>query len=145
MVAKKKETIVKSESEVKEKKKRNIKSNKRRGSDYERQIAKELREFGYDMVTSRSESKAMDDMKIDLIDKSNTFPAYCQIKRTIKYPNFIEIEKSCPLKDKEMILFWNVQRATDSTFRSDGELVIMNKKFFYELLNAYKHYKLITE
>jgi len=107
MAGKKKEKQIKTtNSEVKEKKKRNIKANKRRGSDYERQIAKELRELGYtNIVTSRSESKAMDDAKVDLIDKSNLMPCYIQLKRTIKYPNFIEIEKACPLKDKPMCLF----------------------------------------
>lgn len=127
-------------SEVKEKKKRNLKNNKRRGSDYERQIAKELREIGFEgVVTSRSESKAMDDMKIDLIDKENKLPFYSQIKRCIKYPNYIEIRKQCPLKDKEFVLFWNIQKATDSTFRSDGEVVILDKNFFYKLIKNHKY------
>lgn len=92
--------------EVQEKKKRNIKANKRRGSDYERQIAKELRELGYSgVVTSRSESKKMDDMKIDLLDTKNILPCHIQTKRTIKYPNYIEISKSCLLKDKPFVLF----------------------------------------
>jgi hypothetical protein len=73
-MAKKTKVKLTQNSEVKEKKKRNIKNNKRRGSDYERQIAKELRELGYtEVVTSRSESKAMDDAKIDLIDNQHNF------------------------------------------------------------------------
>lgn len=129
-----------SNPEVKEKKKRNIKNNKRRGSDYERQIAKELRELGYtEVVTSRSESKAMDDAKVDLIDKEGKLPFNAQIKRCIKYPNYIEIEKSCPLKDKPFVLFWNVQKATESTFRSEGEIVVLDKRFFYELIKNYKN------
>ena len=100
---KSKETL---SSENKEKKKRNVKNNKRRGSDYERQIAKELRELGFSgVVTSRSESKAMDDMKVDLIDKEGKLPFYSQIKRCIKYPNYIDIRKQCPLTDKEFVLF----------------------------------------
>ena len=124
-------------SEVKEKKKRNLKANRRRGNDFERKIAKELNELGFDVVTSRSESKAMDNAKIDLIDRSNTIPCNFQLKKTIKYPNFLEIEKSCPIKDKPLALIWDVQRATDSTFRSDGTVVIIRKEFFYELI---KHY-----
>lgn len=73
MVEKKKEK--KSEPEVKEKKKRNIKANKRRGNQYEQKIAKELRELGFEgCVTSRSESKSMDDQKVDIIDKNNELP-----------------------------------------------------------------------
>lgn len=92
-------------TETKEKKKRNIKANKRRGSEYERQIAKELRELGYDVRTAREQSKALDDQKIDLVDMRGDLPFYAQIKRCIKYPNYIDIRKSCPLKDKEFVLF----------------------------------------
>ena len=136
-MAKKIKTPLNSEPE---KKKRNIKNNKRRGSDYERQIAKELREIGFTgVVTSISESKAMDDKKVDLIDKEDQLPFYAQIKRCIKYPNYIEIRKSCPLTDKEFVLFWNIQKTTESTFRSEGEVVILDKKFFYKLIKNYKN------
>lgn len=105
-MAKKAKTKISITPEIKEKKKRNIKNNKRRGSDYERQIAKELREIGFEgVVTSRFESKTIDDMKVDLIDKENKLPFYAQIKRCIKYPNYIEIRKACPLTDKEFVLF----------------------------------------
>lgn len=88
------------------KKQRNLKNNKRRGNLYECKIAKELRDLGYDgIVTSRSESKSMDDMKIDLIDKNNKLPFHCQIKRTIKSPNYFEIKNACPLNDKPFVLF----------------------------------------
>ena len=132
----KKEKVPKN-PEVKDKKKRNLKANRRRGNAFEVKIAKELRELGFDMVTSRSESKAMDNAKVDLIDKSGLMPCNLQLKKTIKYPNFLEIEKSCPIKNKPLALIWDVQRATDSTFRSDGTVVVMRKEFFYELI---KHY-----
>lgn len=108
MAGKKKEKINKTEisnNEVKQKKKRNIKANKRRGSDYERKIAKELREMGYEsVVTSRSESKSIDDAKVDLIDKNNELPCYFQLKRVMKYPNYLAIDKECGLKDKPLVL-----------------------------------------
>ena len=53
------------------------------------------------------------------------------------YPNYIEIRKSCPLKDKEFVIYWNVQKATESTFRSEGEIVVLDKKFFHKLLKTY--------
>lgn len=140
MAGKKKEK--KSEPEVKEKKKRNIKANKRRGNQYEQKIAKELRELGFEgCVTSRSESKAMDDQKVDIIDKNSELPIWIQLKKTLKYPNYLAIEADCPLKDKPFVLFWDVQRATESTFRSEGELVIMRKEYFYELLKLWKQLK----
>lgn len=131
----KKEKVPK--TEIKEKKKRNIKSNKRRGSDYERQIAKDLREIGYEVETSRAHDRALDNAKIDLCDLRGDLPFYGQVKRCIKYPNYIEIRKSCPLKDKEFVIYWNVQKATESTFRSEGEIVVLDKNFFHKLLKTY--------
>ena len=135
-MAKKKEKAL--NTETKEKKQRNLKRNRARGNSYECKIAKELRELGYSgVVTSRSESKAMDNMKIDLIDTENRLPINCQIKSTIKYPNYLEIKKTCPLKDKPFVLFWSVIKPTESTFRSEGEVVILEKSFFYKLLETY--------
>ncbi|MEG0773578.1 hypothetical protein [Clostridium sp.] len=92
--------------EAKGEKVRNLKRSRARGIEYEQVIAKELRELGFlGIKTSRSESKAMDDMKIDLVDIENKLFFYPQIKRTIKYPNYFEIEKSCPLKDKPFVIF----------------------------------------
>ena len=55
----------KNTSEIKEKKIRNLKRSRARGIEYEQRIAKELRELGFDVCTSRSESKAMDDKKAE--------------------------------------------------------------------------------
>ena len=119
---------------------RNIKRSRARGIEYEQQIAKELRELGYiDIVTSRAESKAMDDNKIDLIDKSNNMPFYAQLKRTIKCPNYFAIEEECPIKDKPFVIFWNGQKPTEKTFRSMGEIVMLPKEFFYKLIKKYEN------
>ena len=51
------------------KRKRNPKNSRSRGNAYERRIAQELRDLGFTgVVTSRSESKRMDNAKVDLID-----------------------------------------------------------------------------
>lgn len=117
---------------------RNLKRSRARGVAYEQQIAKELRELGFSgVVTSRSESKAMDDNKIDLIDKNNQLFFYPQLKRTGKCPNYFAIEEQCPLKDKPFVVFWNYQKPTEKTFRSAGEIVMISKEFFYELIKKY--------
>ena len=86
-------------------KSRNIKRSRARGVEYEQRIVRELKELGYlGVVTTRSESKVMDDKKIDIIDTNGQLPCYIQIKRTIKYPNYFDIEKQCPLKDKPFII-----------------------------------------
>lgn len=117
---------------------RNIKRSRARGVEYEQKIARELRELGFsNVVTSRSESKTVDDNKIDIIDKDNLLPCNIQLKRTIKYPNYFDIESQCPVKDKPFVIIWNCQKPTEKTFRSLGELVILPKAFFYELIKKY--------
>lgn len=117
---------------------RNRKNSRARGVAYEQKIAKELRELGFlNVVTSRAESKLMDDKKIDLVDPTDQLFFYSQLKKTIKIPNYFFIEKQCPLKDKPFVIFWNYQIPTEKTFRSGGEIVMLPKSFFYKLI---KHY-----
>ena len=88
------------------KKRRNLKNNRKRGCDFERKIAQELRELGYDGVkTTRAESKSLDDKKVDLVDTEGKLPFYCQLKNTIKTPDYFGIRKECPLVDKPFIIF----------------------------------------
>lgn len=124
--------------EEKVKKQRNLKRNRARGNAYECTIAQELRELGYPNIkTSRSESKAMDDRKVDLVDLDNRLCFYPQLKATMNTPDYFGIEKQCPLKDKPFVIFWKKIKATESTFRSEGELVMLPKKFFYKLIQKY--------
>ena len=117
---------------------RNLKNNRKRGNSYEVKIAKELRELGFPGVkTSRSESKSMDDKKVDLVDTEGKLFFYPQLKKLGRMPNYFTIEKECPLKDKPFVVFWDYQVPTAQTFRSAGEVVIIPKSFFYELI---KHY-----
>lgn len=116
---------------------RNTKASRRRGCDYERQVAKELRELGFPgVVTSRSESKAMDDKKVDIIDTEHKLPCNIQTKRTTATPNYFDIQKDSD-HSLPFVLFWNKQKPTESTFRSVGEVVFCDKDFFYELLKNY--------
>lgn len=117
---------------------RNLKRSRARGVAYEQQIAKELRELGFEgVVTSRFSSKEMDDNKIDLVDRNGQLFFYPQLKRVGKCPNYFAIEEQCPLKDKPFVVFWNYQKPTEKTFRSGGEIVMLPKAFFYELIKKY--------
>ena len=80
----------------------------------------------------------MDDKKIDIIDTENKLPCYIQAKAIMKTPDYFGIEKACPLKDKPFVIFWKKTKATTSTFRSEGEVVILPKEFFYKLLSKYE-------
>jgi hypothetical protein len=131
---KKQETV----SNDKPKRKRNPKNSRRRGNAYEVKIAKELQELGFPgVVTSRSESKRMDDSKVDLIDTENKLTCLLQLKLTQATPNYFKIRNECPIKDKPFCIIWNKTKPTDSTYRSEGEVVILDKEFFYKLIQKY--------
>ena len=115
---------------------------KTKGSRYELEIAKELAACGYpEVVTSRSESKRMDNAKVDLIDKENRLPFNIQCKITKNTPNYFKIREEAP-KDKAFTIFWNRQEVKDGNVNmsSKGEVVMIPKEFFYELLKAFTLY-----
>ncbi len=112
---------------------RNKNNSKRRGNSYERKIVNELKELGFNVVTSRSESKNMDNMKVDIIDKDGLLP-YIQVKLTQSTPNYFNISEECPLKDRPFVILWNKTFPTEKTFRSIGEVAILPKEYFYYLI-----------
>ena len=116
-----------------------MRRNKKRGNAYEVLISNELKELGFPNKTSRAESKSLDDQKIDLVDMTGNMPFYSQIKNTIKTPDYFGIVKECPLKDKPFVIFWKKTKPTESTFRSEGEIVMIPKAFFYDLIKHYKN------
>lgn len=86
----------KKSSDVSEKqqksRKRSASYSKTKGNRYEQQIAKELRELGFSGVkTSRSESKTVDNNKVDIIDTENRLPIQIQLKKTQNIPNYFKI------------------------------------------------------
>ena len=113
------------------------KRNKQRGNEYERRIAKELTEIGFDVVTSRSESKSADANKVDVIDRSNKLPCQIQIKRTSSTPSYFKIRQESTVPNEDFALIWNKQKNVNGRFMSDGECVIIDKELFYKLIKPY--------
>lgn len=109
--------------------------NKSRGNSYERKIINELKELTGDneLCSSRSESKNLDNMKIDVSDPNNSLPFYIQIKCTQQVPAIKKINDEVGLKDKPLIIMWNAQEAREKKQVSVGEYVILPKNLFYEL------------
>ena len=75
------------------------KRNRQRGISYELKIIKELREISKNenLCSSRSESKKLDDYKIDIFDKDKVLPFYCQIKATQSIPQVKKINEEVGL------------------------------------------------
>ena len=117
------------------------KRSRQRGHQYETKVVKELKEITKDeaLCTSRSESKKLDDMKIDIADPNNVLPFYCQLKATQATPQIKKLNEEVGKKDKPLVIFWNAQEARDKKQISVGEYCIMPKEFFYKLLM--KHFE----
>lgn len=102
---------------------------RRKGNHWELEIINALKEAGYDgCVSSRSESKRMDDAKIDIVDTKNELPCYIQAKNTKSLPNYHKIFESCPKKDKPFVI----------ACKQEGKhppIVMMPIDFFYSLIN----------
>ncbi len=68
-------------------------NSRNKGNSFERKIMNELLELGYDCLTSRNESKRLDDAGVDLVDNT---PFYFQLKKTERLPNLHQVIKDMP-------------------------------------------------
>ena len=118
------------------KKKRSGAYSKNKGNAYERQIVNELKELtgNPNISTSRSESKKLDDMKIDISDIDRVLPCYFQLKKTQNVPSIKKINSEIGKTDLPLCILWNVQEKKEVNCVSAGEYAIIPKAFFYELL-----------
>lgn len=104
---------------------------KRKGNAYELKIIHELTDLGFEgLKSSRSESRNLDNAKIDIADTLGVLDFYGQCKRTKNTPNIETISEECPYKDKPLIIFWS----KESDRQQNNEYVLMPKEYFYKLL-----------
>lgn len=104
---------------------------KRKGNGYELKIIHELTDLGFEgLKSSRSESKNLDNAKIDVADTLGVLDCYIQCKRTKNTPNIETISEACPYKDKPLVIFWN----KESDRQQNNEYILMPKEYFYKLL-----------
>lgn len=105
---------------------------KRKGNGYELKIIRELTDLGFEgLKSSRSESRNLDNAKIDIADTLGVLDFYGQCKRTKNTPNIEAISEACPYKDKPLVIFWN--KESDNTH--NNEYILMPKEYFYKLLS----------
>ena len=100
---------------------------RRAGHQYERDLAKELRELlgDEDISTSRYSSRKLDDAKVDIFG-TQKYGFHIQAKRYKNNPNLFEILNEMPTDDCINTIFWKKPHV--------GEIVCMTKQDFYELL-----------
>lgn len=134
------------ESQPKEKKKRSGAYAKRKGNNYELKIIKELINLGYNgLMSARSESKNLDNDKIDIADPENVLPFYVQCKCTKVYPKYYDLIANCPRKDRPLIIFHNKQVNKTTNMASAGEFIIMDESYFNQIINPNKTITIITK
>lgn len=125
-------------ADTKPKRKRSPKYSKTKGSDFERQIVKELKELtgNENISTSRSSSKKLDNQKIDINDEDGILPCYFQLKKTQTTPSVKKINEEVGKMDKPLAIIWNIQEKKEGNVNitSCGEYAIIPKEFFYELI-----------
>lgn len=125
----------------KPKKKRTGAYAKRKGNNYERKIVTQLKELtgNENICTARSESKKLDDKKIDVADPDGVLPCYFQLKCTQNTPSIKKINEEVGLKDKPLCIVWNAQEKRETNCISAGEYAVIPWGFFKNLLSAYLH------
>ncbi len=107
--------------------------NKRAGSDFERYIVQKLKEIGYpNCQTTRRASKMLDDSKVDIVDLDDNLVPLIQCKYTANTPNYFQIKKECPIKDKPFVVFWKKHLSNGQ--KSPGTVAIVDLDYFLSLI-----------
>ena len=103
------------------------------GHQYERQVRLELIDLGWENCkTSRYASRETDDANVDFV---HTEPFNIQCKRWVSAPSYHEVLKSMPNDRNYNVIFHKRP--------SKGEVVVMDKKTFYDLIEKLRFNKII--
>lgn len=110
---------------------------RQKGNAYEVQLCKELNELGFQCKTSRSESKAKDNDKVDIIDTSGRLPIEIQAKKTQSIPQYFKIRSESSVDPEKFAIIWAKQEKKNTNICTVGEAVILSKEMFYQLIKPY--------
>lgn len=108
------------------------KRSKQKGSQLELDVIHKLNEIGYNTVSSRSNSKNLDNAKIDVDDLEGNLPIYIQCKATQTTPSYFKIEEECPMKEKPFVVVWKKQDKEGG--QSPGTVFIAPLSLLYDYL-----------
>ena len=109
------------------------KRSKQKGSQLELDVIHKLNEIGYNTVSSRSNSKNLDNAKVDVDDLIGNLPVYIQCKATQTTPSYFKIAEECPLKDKNFVVVWKKQDKDGG--QSPGTVFIAPIDMLYDYLS----------
>jgi Holliday junction resolvase len=102
--------------------------NRTAGNNFERKVVNELKELGFeDVVTSRAESRNMDNAGVDIFGKD--LPYHIQCKNSKTWQNLHELITSDKLpEDKPLVVFQRKTRKANTRFVTEGDYVSMSKE-----------------
>lgn len=113
--------------------------NRRKGNNFELEIVHKLIECGYKgCVTSRSESKRLDNNKIDIIDTNGELDTNIQSKYLANTPNYFKIKSECSDNTKPFTIIW--KKSTNDGTQSPGTIAMVDVNYFYFLLKLQHKY-----
>ena len=108
------------------------KRSKQKGSQLELDVIHKLNEMGYTTVSSRANSKMLDNSKVDIDDLGGNLPLYIQCKATQTTPSYFKIEEECPMKDKPFVVVWKKQDKEGGN--SPGTIAMVPLSVLYDYL-----------
>lgn len=109
------------------------KKSKAKGSAFEYEVVKKLKEIGYEgCVTAKGESKRADSNKIDIIDMNGELPVNIQCKHYANTPSYFNIKEQCSDCSKPFVLLWKKSAGEGSI--SPGTVAMIPIEYFYELI-----------
>lgn len=115
------------------KRSKTAKKSKAKGNAFELEIIHKLRDIGYEgCVSSRSQNKAADANKIDIVDMNDKLPVNIQSKYTQNMPNYFDIRDACTDKTKPFCVIW--KKAGKNGEQSRGTVAVIPVEYFYEFL-----------
>lgn len=113
------------------------KKSKSKGSAFEYEVVKKLKELGYEgCVTAKGESKRVDNNKIDIIDTNGELPVNIQCKHYANTPSYFSIREQCTDSSKPFVLLW--KKSAEEGSISPGTVAILPVEYFYELIRKQK-------
>lgn len=117
-------------------------NNRDKGHNFERWVAKELKEIFPFIATSRAISKERDDLKIDFINKQEVIngilPHSIQCKSTTKCVNYVEIMKQmATLPNTEKVIIHQLTETVNGRNVKLGVFVILEFSTYKKLIKTY--------
>jgi Holliday junction resolvase len=115
--------------------------NRTAGNNLERKYVNELKDIGFTgVVTSRAESRGLDNRKVDIFDLNDEFPFYVQVKNTLVNLNYHKLfTDSARDRHKPYIVLHQKTAKRGKVIRKVGEYAIMEKEVFMDLVRrAYR-------